>query len=81
VKDMSIRLGYLFKESGMRLFAIVLAFLGLFVYLLATFSFWAAFGGMYMVGMIAVALIAGFGRHQASSKLSWEETSEVEQGN
>ena len=53
----------------MRLFAFVLALLGIFVYLLVKFSFWAVFGGMYMVGMIVVALIAGFGRKQASSKL------------
>lgn len=65
----------------MWLFVFVLALLGIFVYLLVEFSFWAAFGGMYMVGMIAVALIAGYGRHQASSKLSWEETTEAEQGN
>ena len=65
----------------MRLFAFVLAVLGIFVYLLLEFSFWAAFGGMYMVGMIVVALIAGFGRHQASSKLGWDKTVEVEQGN
>ena len=65
----------------MRLFVFVLALLGIFVCLLVKFSFWAAFGGMYMVGMIVVALIAGFGRHQASSKLGWEETVEAEQGN
>jgi len=65
----------------MRFLVFVLALLGLFVYLLVTFSFWAAFGGMYMVGMIVVALIAGFGRRQASSKLGWEETAEAESGN
>ena len=65
----------------MQFFAFVLALLGLFVYLLVKFSFWAAFGGMYMVGMIVVTLIASFGRHQVSSKLGWEETVEAEQGN
>ena len=64
----------------MRLLVFLLALLGIFVCLLVKFSFWAAFGGMYMVGMIVVALIAGFGKQQASSKLNWEKTTEAEQG-
>ena len=63
----------------MRLLAFVMALLGVFVYLLFHFSFWAAFGAMYMVGMVVVALIAGFGKHQASSQLVWNAPPEVEQ--
>ncbi len=63
----------------MRLFAIVMALLGVFVYLLFQFSFWAVFGAMYMVGMVVVALIAGFGKHQASSQLVWDDSPETEQ--
>ncbi len=60
----------------MRLFAFVMSLLGVFVYLLFHFSFWAAFGAMYVVGMVVVALIAGFGEHQASSQLGWNAPSE-----
>jgi len=63
----------------MRLFAFVMALLGVFVYLLFHFSFWAAFGAMYMIGMIVVALVAGFGRNQASSQLAWDDAPETEQ--
>ena len=62
----------------MRLFAIVMALLGVFVYLLFHFSFWAAFGAMYIVGMVVVALIAGLGKHQASSHLVWDDSPETE---
>ena len=63
----------------MWLFALVMALLGFLVYLIVHFSFWAAFGAMYMLGMIVVALIAGFGKHQASSKKAWNESAEAEQ--
>ena len=62
----------------MRLFAFVMVLLGVFVYLLFHFSFWAAFGAMYMIGMVVVALIAGFGR-QKGVQLAWNEATETDQ--
>ncbi len=62
----------------MRLFAFVMALLGVFVYLLSHFSFWVAFCAIYMAGMLTVALIAGFGKHQASSQVVWNESVEAD---
>jgi hypothetical protein len=62
----------------MRLFAFVIALLGVFVYLCFHFSFWVALCAMYMIGMIAVALIASFGKHQTSSQLAWNEPVETD---
>ena len=62
----------------MRLFAFVMALLGVFVYLLSHFSFWVAFFAIYMTGMLTVALIAGFGKHQTSSQVVWNESVEAD---
>ena len=63
----------------MRLFAFMMALLGVFVYLLSHFSFWAVFGAMYMFGMIVVALLASFGKKKTSSQMVWNDSSERDQ--
>ena len=62
----------------MRGFVITTVFLVLFGVLIFHFSFWVAFGGLYMAGMIVVALIASFGRRQEAVSLAWEESSETD---
>ena len=71
--------GWVVQGENMRLFAFVMALLGVFIYLLFHFSFWAAFGAMYMAGMVVVALIAALGKHQASSRMAWDEAPETGQ--
>jgi ABC-type protease/lipase transport system fused ATPase/permease subunit len=63
----------------MRLFAFVMALLGIFVYLLFHFSFWVVFGAMYMVGMIVVVLLASFGKYKASPQMVWNDSPERDQ--
>ena len=63
----------------MRGFVIMTALLLFFAYLVSQFSFWAAFGAMYMVGMIVVALVACFGRRRAPAPQAWAESTESDQ--
>ena len=63
----------------MRGFVLLASLLGVFIYLVLHFSFWAVFGGMYMMGMIVVGLIACFGRRQMPIPQAWDGTSETEQ--
>jgi ABC-type protease/lipase transport system fused ATPase/permease subunit len=60
----------------MRVFASLLVLLGVFVYLPLHFSFWVVFGGMYMIGMIVIVLIACFGKHRTSTQLARNESFE-----
>lgn len=63
----------------MRGFAITVVSLVLFGGLIFHFSFWVAFGGLYVAGMIVVALIASFGRRREAVSLAWKESSETDQ--
>ncbi len=63
----------------MRVFGFLLVLLGVFVYLQLHFSFWVVFGGMYMIGMIFIVLIACFGKRQISAQLASNESFEKDQ--
>jgi hypothetical protein len=63
----------------MRGFAIIMVLLVLFGCLIVHFSFWVAFGGLYVAGMIVVALIASFGRRREAVSPVWKESTETDQ--
>lgn len=61
----------------MRGFTVVSALLAGFLFLLFQFSFWAAFGGMYLAGMMVIAIVAYFGGRQPAH-ITWDESTEAD---
>jgi hypothetical protein len=62
----------------MRTFAVLMAVIGCFVFLLNQFSFWIAFGMIYLSGLLLVALIAMSGRFQGAAWNRCQELADME---
>jgi hypothetical protein len=61
----------------MRGLALSLLVLGVFVLLVARFSFWSVFGAIYMIGLALVVMLACLSRRRRAQP-AWDEVAECE---